>query len=124
MTQGIGAPGETRSPTFVLVNEYEGRVKLAHCDLYRLGGPEDTGELGLEDYLTDSAVAVEWAERAPGLFPRDALSVGLEFGECVDERTITFAAGGERSERLLHEFRSALGADTGSGHADEGEARK
>ena len=46
MTRGINADAETRSPTFVLVNEYIGRLMLAHCDLYRLSGPEEIGELG------------------------------------------------------------------------------
>ena len=53
MAQGIGAPGLARSPTFVLVNEYEGRLRLLHSDLYRVGSAAEVDDLGL-------AAAIEW----------------------------------------------------------------
>ncbi len=106
---GIDAPDETRSPTFVLVNEYTGRLKLAHCDLYRLGGVDDTLELGLDDYLAEgAALAVEWPERARGAFPDDALEVEIAFGPGPRDRLLGFRAAGPGSERLLAAFGEAL----------------
>ncbi len=69
IAEGLGIPPEyaVTSPTFTLVNEYEGRFRLFHVDLYRLAGPADTDDLGMEDILSGSGVvAVEWAERLAG----------------------------------------------------------
>ncbi|MBT4073499.1 MAG: tRNA (adenosine(37)-N6)-threonylcarbamoyltransferase complex ATPase subunit type 1 TsaE [Chloroflexi bacterium] len=102
MTRGIEADAETRSPTFVLVNEYVGRLMLAHCDLYRLSGPEEIGELGLDDYLArDAALAVEWPERARGEFPVEALELLFDFGEGPDDRVLIATAVGDTALRLL-----------------------
>lgn len=109
MTRGIEAPAETRSPTFVLVNEYKGRLMLAHCDLYRLSGPEEVAGLGLDDYLArDAALAVEWPERARGEFPAEALEIEITFGEAPDDRVFTATARGESSHRLLAAIRVAM----------------
>ncbi|MGB9893039.1 MAG: tRNA (adenosine(37)-N6)-threonylcarbamoyltransferase complex ATPase subunit type 1 TsaE [Candidatus Saccharicenans sp.] len=53
------------SPSFTLVNVYEGQITLFHVDLYRLEDPEEIADLGLEDYFGTGVVAVEWAERLP-----------------------------------------------------------
>ncbi|MFP6594489.1 MAG: tRNA (adenosine(37)-N6)-threonylcarbamoyltransferase complex ATPase subunit type 1 TsaE [Dehalococcoidia bacterium] len=118
MTRGIESAAETRSPTFVLVNEYVGRIMLAHCDLYRLSGPEEIGELGLDDYLDrGAALAVEWPERARGEFPEEALEVHLGFGEAPDDRVLTATAIGDAANRLLEAMRAAagIGLHTGGG---------
>jgi tRNA threonylcarbamoyladenosine biosynthesis protein TsaE len=110
MTQGIESAAETRSPTFVLVNEYVGRIMLAHCDLYRLSGPEEIIELGLDDYLDrGAALAVEWPERARGEFPKEALGVHLGFGEAPDDRVLDATAVGDAANRLLQAMRAAAG---------------
>ena len=57
------------SPTFTLINEYEGKCPLYHVDLYRLEGPVDLWNLGIEEYLGgEGVVVVEWAEKAKGLW--------------------------------------------------------
>ena len=118
MTRGIGSSAETRSPTFVLVNEYFGRIMLAHCDLYRLSGPEEIGELGLDDYLErGAALAAEWPIRARGEFPQEALEIHLGFGEAPDDRVLTATAIGDSANRLLE----AMRAVTGVGQHDGGD---
>ncbi|MDA1257289.1 MAG: tRNA (adenosine(37)-N6)-threonylcarbamoyltransferase complex ATPase subunit type 1 TsaE [Chloroflexi bacterium] len=108
MARGIESPAETRSPTFVLVNEYGGRLMLVHCDLYRLSGPEETIELGLDDYLSrGAAMAVEWPERARAEFPAEALEVRITFGEMPDDRVLVITARGESPMRLLGAIRAA-----------------
>jgi tRNA threonylcarbamoyladenosine biosynthesis protein TsaE len=101
MADGAGAPAPARSPTFVLVNEYSGRIRLSHCDLFRVSGPDEIEELALEERLVDGALAVEWPERGPRALPSDALLVGIDVDPQTDERTIMLTPGGERSGRLL-----------------------
>ncbi len=66
LAAGLGYPGRVSSPTFTLVNEYEGgRLPLFHFDLYRLGSPEELFDVGWEDYLDRGGVCcVEWSEIA------------------------------------------------------------
>ena len=85
---------EIHSPTFTLVNEYGGRDKLYHLDLYRLGGAEEVADLGYEElFEPDGVCVVEWAERAERLLPRQRLDVALEHaGE--DRRRLLFVDHG------------------------------
>ena len=58
MADAIDSPIPARSPTFVIVNEYPGRLRLSHCDLYRLGSVDEVEELALEERLADGALVV------------------------------------------------------------------
>ncbi len=65
IVRGLGSADHVSSPTFVLVHEYRGRAPVAHADLFRIGGPADIEDLGLEEYLDGQfVVLVEWPERA------------------------------------------------------------
>jgi tRNA threonylcarbamoyladenosine biosynthesis protein TsaE len=109
MTEGIGAPGGARSPTFVLVNEYEGRIRLLHSDLYRVGSAAEVDDLGLNERLdAGDVLAVEWADRALDAMPADALTVRFETRPGFDARRLNLTAGGERSARLLREVLEAI----------------
>ncbi len=101
MAEGLGASTPARSPTFVLVNEYRGRIRLSHCDLYRVSGADEVVELALEERLLDGALAVEWPERGQGALPADALLVQIEVAPDTDARSIVLTPRGERSARLL-----------------------
>ena len=99
---GLGAPPRAvTSPTFVLLHEYRGRLPLVHLDLYRLASPKDADSIGLYDYLSGpTVVAVEWAEKAPHLLPRDRLEMELRH-RTVQSRSIHFKATGPLSTTLL-----------------------
>ena len=85
---------EAPSPTFTLVQTYAGRdFALAHFDLYRLRGPEDVVELGLDEALDDGAAIIEWPERLGLDAPADRLDVALAFTE--------FGGGQGRLVRLV-----------------------
>lgn len=100
MAVGIESEVPARSPTFVLVNEYRGRIRLSHCDLYRVAGPDEVEELALEERLSDGALAIEWPERAQGNIPQDALLIQIDFGHGDDDRTILLTPGGDRAAHL------------------------
>jgi tRNA threonylcarbamoyladenosine biosynthesis protein TsaE len=76
---GLGITEQPRSPTFVLVTEHMGRLPLYHMDLYRLDNVTEVMDLGLDEYLFGDGVSVvEWADKAPEVFPLDHLAVHLE----------------------------------------------
>jgi tRNA threonylcarbamoyladenosine biosynthesis protein TsaE len=73
---------ETPSPTFTLVQTYDGpEFAIAHLDLYRLSGPEETQELGLEEALDEGAAVIEWPERLEGRLPPHRLDIRLRMLE-------------------------------------------
>jgi tRNA threonylcarbamoyladenosine biosynthesis protein TsaE len=72
-----GPAEEVPSPTFTLVQLYEGALPVAHFDLYRLSGPAEVEELGLDEALDEGAVVIEWPERLGGRLPRDRLDIVL-----------------------------------------------
>src|SRR5438874_7169534 len=77
LAEGLGADGEdVSSPTFTIVQEYRGRVPLQHVDLYRLA-PAEVDDLGLEDLMEGSVLAVEWPDRWHRA-PPEALTVTIE----------------------------------------------
>lgn len=78
---GLGYLGEVASPTFTVVQSYgpgDTRLPVLHVDLYRLGGPDEAVELGLDDALADHALLVEWPERLGEALWSHALRLTLE----------------------------------------------
>ena len=73
LARGLGVADRVTSPTFTIVNEYEGgRLPLFHFDLYRMDSPEELFDIGWEDYLARGGVcAVEWSEHAEGAFEEE-----------------------------------------------------
>ena len=91
---GLGVDGYVRSPTFVLMTRHQGRLTLHHVDLYRMGGPAEAWDLGLEEQLFGEGVCViEWADRATELFPEDCLWIDLDYGPDPDRRNIALEPG-------------------------------
>ena len=63
LAQGLGCTGRVTSPTFTIVNEYEGTLPLFHFDMYRLNDADELFDIGWDDYLNRGGVcAVEWSE--------------------------------------------------------------
>ncbi|MDQ7859583.1 MAG: tRNA (adenosine(37)-N6)-threonylcarbamoyltransferase complex ATPase subunit type 1 TsaE [Armatimonadota bacterium] len=89
IVEGAGARGTVASPSFVIVREYAGPVRVYHADLYRLERPAEVVELGLDELAAEGILVVEWADRAGGLLPRPAITVVCDFGEGETARTFT-----------------------------------
>lgn len=89
MAQGLGIAQTVTSPTFTIVNEYEGgRLPLFHFDMYRLNSAEELFDIGWEDFLIRGGVcAVEWSERVADAMG-DCLRVDIARGETEDARSI------------------------------------
>lgn len=76
LARGLGIHATVNSPTFMLVNEFEGRMPLYHVDFYRMNSAEEVYSLGLEDYFYGRGVTViEWADRFPEVIPEHAMEI-------------------------------------------------
>jgi len=102
LARGLGVGEKVLSPTFTLLREYKGRIPLYHLDAYRLEGPWDLFDLGIEEYLEgDGVLLVEWGDRARDFFPGGFLEIRLEFTDRDRERRITLLPrGGDWMERI------------------------
>ena len=91
LARGLGIPDRVTSPTFTIVNEYEGgRLPLFHFDMYRLGSSDELYDIGWEDYLARNGVcAVEWSENVDDALEADAIRVDLRRGDDAGQRRIT-----------------------------------
>jgi tRNA threonylcarbamoyladenosine biosynthesis protein TsaE len=97
----VAADTPVTSPTYTILNIYQGRIPLYHFDLYRLSGPEEVADLGFEEYFEGGgACLVEWAERLEGEVPEDCLTVTLSH-QGPESRQVCFEGSGERSAGLL-----------------------
>lgn len=110
IAQGLEAESATvSSPTFVMIHEYQGRLPLAHVDLYRIRSPRDLDSTGLADYFSGSTVtAVEWADKGTGALPPDRLEIELSH-RAVRSRVIRLRATGPMSAGLLAHARTQYG---------------
>jgi tRNA threonylcarbamoyladenosine biosynthesis protein TsaE len=111
LTQGIGrgleCPGQVNSPSFVLMNEYPGREKLFHVDLYRIEDIEELDDLGLWDYAEKGVLVIEWPERGAELLPGDGLVIEFRYGDIERQRRLRFLPRGPRGGELLRSVGAA-----------------
>ena len=79
------------SPTFALVNEYEGRIKIYHFDFYRINRIEELYDIGIEDYFndTDAVIFIEWGNLFPDILPQKRREINITAGE-EEQRTFEF----------------------------------
>lgn len=91
LAEGLGVTGEVTSPSFVLENQYRGRLRLYHVDLYRLERLDAAfiGELA-EDLYGDGVAAVEWPDLLPPDLREGAVHIHFAVGEEEGSRRLTF----------------------------------
>ena len=91
MARALGVDERVTSPTFTIVNEYEGgRLPLFHFDMYRLGSADELFHIGWEDYLARGGIcAVEWSENVDEAIDEDAIRVAILRGDDENSRVIT-----------------------------------
>jgi len=99
-------PSYVSSPTFVLAQEYSGKFKVCHMDLYRLNSSIEFDDIGLYEYLEgDNVVIMEWPQAANDvIFDKDRLCVNITVDQLSLERIFKFTAYGVRSEFIVKEM--------------------
>ena len=106
---GVVDTREVRSPTFILVGEYEGRLRLYHVDAYRLSGSEEMEALGSREFVFgDGVTVVEWCDRVEGSLPKEMLTVKLEHVD-ADTRKLSFTGRGKRAGAVLRKLGVSAG---------------
>ncbi len=92
LVMGLGAGDVVSSPTFALVNEYQGRLTVEHFDMYRVESWDDLYSTGFFDYLgSDCILVIEWSENIAGALPEDAITIDIQPGERENDRVITIS---------------------------------
>ena len=109
---GLGVPADEviNSPTFTLINEYQGRLPFYHVDLYRLSEAVEAETLGLDDYFYgDGVTMIEWANRLGNNLPPERLEIEFHHLDETKRRIIIRAYGPEHTELLKQFKKSAFG---------------
>jgi tRNA threonylcarbamoyladenosine biosynthesis protein TsaE len=96
LAEALGAERTVTSPTYTLINEYPGRLKLNHIDFYRIRAAHDALSMGLDEYFdSDAVTAIEWAERIAPLLPERTIHIEIKPGPSANERVITIRGNHE-----------------------------
>jgi tRNA threonylcarbamoyladenosine biosynthesis protein TsaE len=96
IARGLGVADTVTSPTFTIVQEYDGPTRVAHVDIYRLRRVQELHDLALEELLDERVVLVEWGDVVAPLLPQDRLDVSLAIGDDITTRTIELVGRGAR----------------------------
>jgi tRNA threonylcarbamoyladenosine biosynthesis protein TsaE len=97
LAEGLGVTGPVTSPTFTIVQEYEGRLPVAHVDVYRLDTLQDLYDLGFDELVDDGRVTiVEWGDLVAQALPAEHLVVRIEPGAADDQRVLEVSFHGAR----------------------------
>jgi tRNA threonylcarbamoyladenosine biosynthesis protein TsaE len=100
--------GEVTSPTFVLLQQYAGRLPIYHFDTYRLRDIDEFLELGAEEFLyADGVCLIEWGDRVEPVLPADHVRCEIEIAGKT-ERRFRFTGTGARSLQIVRELRDRL----------------
>jgi tRNA threonylcarbamoyladenosine biosynthesis protein TsaE len=123
IAKGLGVRSEraVRSPSFVLMHRYQGRVPVYHADLYRLDGPTDIEDIGLREFLGGDGVAViEWAEKLDASLPAERVEIAIAH-QTDEMRLITITPQGARYHQLFEQWqnRPTAGAETRTQAGDD-----
>lgn len=93
IARALGVDDYVTSPTFTIVNQYEGRINLNHFDVYRISDVEEMYEIGYEEYFFSDAVnIVEWANLIEELIPDEHIWIDIRIGDDPFSRKFTFSS--------------------------------
>jgi tRNA threonylcarbamoyladenosine biosynthesis protein TsaE len=96
------------SPTFVLIQEYEGTLPLYHCDTYRLKNVDEFLDLGIDEiFQSDGVCLIEWADRVAGILPPDHVRIEIE-PTGPTSRRFCIEAKGPKSARIVEAVRTGI----------------
>ena len=102
IAKGLGVEDYVTSPTYTIINEYEGRLPLYHFDVYRLNNVEEMYELGYEEYFFgDGVVVLEWADIVRDIIPGERLWITILNTKGDNSREIIMEPTGEAYDKIV-----------------------
>jgi tRNA threonylcarbamoyladenosine biosynthesis protein TsaE len=112
IARALGVTEPVTSPTFTIVQEYDGTIPLAHVDVYRLDRIQEVHDVGFEELFDRRAVVVEWGEAIARVLPRDRLVVRLDLRDdgADDDRDLVIVAHGPSWNARMPGLEQELGA--------------
>lgn len=96
LARGLGVDEPVTSPTFTIVQEYQGRLRLAHVDVYRLDRVQDLYDVGFDELVDDGVTVVEWGDLVEQVVPAEHLVVRIEPGPADNDRVLELSYHGSR----------------------------
>lgn len=101
---GLGVVDYVTSPTFTLINEYEGRISLYHFDVYRINSIDEMEDLGYDEYFYgDGVCAIEWADLIKDILPYDYLWIEIKITG-AESRRVCFTGTNEYYKEMIGEL--------------------
>jgi len=107
LANGLEIKEYITSPTFTIVNEYVGKYKLYHFDVYRINDPEELYNIGFDEYIYSEAISViEWAELVSEIVPKEKLWIKITKNTDISDeyRKFEIDSIGNRYELLINEL--------------------
>lgn len=105
IVKGVGVDTYVTSPTYTIINEYDGDIPIYHFDVFRIEDVEELYEIGFDEYLYGMGIVIiEWASLIQEALPDEYLWINIGKGKDFDDRTLTLTAFGEDYQELLKEL--------------------
>ena len=100
---GISSDEVVNSPSYILINEYNGKIPIYHIDLYRLEDSAEIAELGLSEYIEgDGICIIEWAERMADALPDTAIKIHITLAEASGNERLAPIPQSPADENIRH----------------------
>jgi len=114
LARGLGVEEPVTSPTFTIVAEYQGRLRLAHVDVHRLERVQDLYDIGFDELVDDRVTVVEWGDLVEQVAPAEHLVVRIDAGTTDNERVLDLSYHGSRWRARRETVEQALRRGSGT----------
>lgn len=105
IAKGLEVDEDVTSPTFTIINEYDGRLPVYHFDVYRIMDIDEMYDIGYEEYFYGNGVCiVEWASQIEELIPKEHLWIEIKLGEEINSRDFYIKATTKHFESIIEEL--------------------